>query len=250
MSAVLVVRDCATQLPATLVALAFCDEIVVVDSGSRDDTVAVARAWGARVIEEPWRGFGPQKQFAIEQAVYDWVLCVDSDEVVSTSLCASIEDILRAPDFHVYEIGRRSLFFGRYLRYGEGRADYSARLFNRGYAKWSEDRVYEKVITLSRVGRAKGDLLCGEGDTLTAALKRQDEFSTLAARLAVGEGESSGGVKVIVSPAFRFIKNYFFRLGFMDGVPGLVFALMGAYSSFLKHAKMVELQRTGNGEKL
>ena len=131
LSAVIITRNAARVLPACLESVAFADETIVIDSGSSDETRSLAAARGARVIEREWLGYGRQKQFAVEQAAHDWVLCVDSDERVSPELRASIEAALAAPATPVYRMARRNRFLGRWLAHGEGYPDWSPRLFNR-----------------------------------------------------------------------------------------------------------------------
>lgn len=243
LSAVLITLNCEAILRATLESLSFCDEILVVDSGSTDDTRALAASLGARVIEESWRGFGPQKQFAVDQAMNDWVLCVDSDEIVSDALRQSILDELRAPAFTAYEFPRCNRFLGRYLRHGEGYPDLSLRLFDRRRARWTDDLVHEKVITVDAVGRLRGDLLHHSEDTIESYLAKQNRYTTLAAESLAREGARIGGAKLFLSPAFRFIKFYLLRRGFLDGVPGLIHILIGCFNSFSKYAKTIEKLR-------
>lgn len=237
-SAVLIVRNAAAQLPACLAALAFCDEIVAVDSGSGDDTLAVAQAHGARVVVHEWLGFGPQKQFAIEQARHDWVLCIDADERVSEDLRASIESELAAPRFHAYRFPRRNRFMGRYLQHGEGYPDWSLRLFDRRHARWSDDAVHEKVLTDAPIGELHGDLLHDSAETLESYLAKQDRYTTLAAEEAIGRGKRASLARQLLSPLVRFVKFYIVRLGFLDGRPGLTHILIGCRNSYIKYAKM------------
>jgi glycosyltransferase involved in cell wall biosynthesis len=184
-SAVLVTRNAAAQLGACLESAAFADDIVVVDSGSEDATCEIAERHGARVVHKEWMGFGRQKQFAVEQARHDWVLCLDSDERVSAPLAASIVGALAAPVAPVYRMARRNRFLGKWLSHGEGYPDWSPRLFDRREARWSDDPVHEKVL---------------------------------------------------------FLKFYLLRLGFLDGLPGLVHISIGCMNSYLKYAKIIELQ--------
>lgn len=243
LSAVLITLNCAGSLRATLESLRFCDEILAVDSGSTDGTQAVLAEFGVKTLHENWRGFGPQKQFAIENAAHDWVLCVDSDEIVSAELRAGIEAALEKPEFQFYEFPRCNRFLGRYLKHGEGYPDLSLRLFDRRHARWSDDLVHEKVITLGLVGRIKGDLLHHSEDNIESYLAKQNRYTTLAAKALIDEGAPAPMAKVLFSPIFRFIKFYFLRAGFLDGLPGLIHILIGCFNSFAKYAKMIEFSR-------
>jgi glycosyltransferase involved in cell wall biosynthesis len=238
LSAILITRNAASQLVACLDSLAFCDEIVVVDSGSDDATVEVAGQHGARVITQDWLGFGPQKQFAVEKAHNDWVLCVDADERVSDELRAGIVAELAAPKFHAYRFPRCNRFMGRYLRHGEGYPDWSLRLFNRRHARWSSDAVHEKVVTDTAIGDLRGDLLHDSAETLAHYLAKQDRYTTLAAQEALARGKRVTVLHLLFSPLLRFIKFYVVRLGFLDGRPGLMHILIGCRNSYMKYEKM------------
>lgn len=245
LSAILITRNAAGQLAECLGSVAFCDEIVVVDSGSTDATADIAARHGARVIQQAWRGFGPQKQFAVEQARHDWVLCIDADERVSERLRESILAALQAPSVRVWRFARRNRFMGRYLRHGEGYPDWSLRLFDRRAAHWSDDAVHEKVIVAGAVGTLQGDLLHDSAESLETYLAKQNRYSTLAAEAALARGERATALHLLVSPLLRFVKFYFLRLGLLDGLPGLVHILAGCAASFAKYAKMLAFQRSG-----
>ena len=243
LSVVLITLDCADTLAHCLDSVAWAEEIVIADSGSVDGTVELARARGARVVHQAWLGFGKQKQFAVEQATHDWVLCLDTDERVTPALRDAIEAALRSPSQHAYEFPRCNRFLGRYLRHGEGYPDLSLRLFHKSHARWSEDVVHEKVITLGTVGRLDGDLLHESAETLDSYLAKQNRYTTLAAEELVGQGGGVSRLQMLLSPLFRFVKFYFFRLGFLDGLPGLVHIVIGCFNSFCKYAKMIEIQK-------
>jgi glycosyltransferase involved in cell wall biosynthesis len=247
LSVVLITRNAAAQLPECLASVAFASEVVVVDSGSEDGTADVATHYGARVVRKEWLGFGRQKQFAVEQAANDWVLCLDADERVSPELAASIVRALQAPAAPVYRMARCNRFLGRWLRHGEGYPDWSARLFDRRSARWSEDAVHEKVLYAVSPGTLRGDLLHHSADDLARYLEKQNRYSTLAAEALHARGRGAGLLQLTLSPLVRFLKFYVLRLGFLDGVPGLVHISIGCMNSFTKYAKLIELRRREAG---
>ncbi len=249
LSVVVITCNAASQLEACLRSAAFADELLVVDSGSDDDTVALAEHCGARVIHHPWLGFGPQKQFAVTSAAHDWVLCLDADERVTPALQASIEAALAAPKHLAYAFPRSNRFLGRYLRHGEGYPDWSLRLFDRRMARWSDDPVHEKVLTAAIVGTLTGDLLHDSAESIDSYLAKQNRYTTLAAEAAVAAMTANHGSKPVsvsrlwLSPLVRFIKFYFLRLGFLDGAAGLAHISIGCFNSFAKYAKILDLQK-------
>lgn len=246
-SAVLITRNAAAVLDACLESLGFADEIVVVDSASTDGTQQIAARRGARVVQKEWLGFGRQKQFAVEQASHDWVLCLDADERVSPELAGSIRRTLAAPVSPVYRMARRNRFLGRWLSHGEGYPDWSPRLFNRLNARWSDDLVHEKVLYAVTPGTLRGDLMHDSRDDLAAYLERQNRYTTLAARQAYEVGRRAGPLHLLASPVVRFFKFYVLRLGFLDGVPGLLHISIGCMNSYLKYAKLMELRKADGG---
>jgi len=252
LSAVLITSNAASQLDDCLASVAFCDDIVVVDSASEDATVEIAQRHGARVIQSAWLGFGPQKQFAVEQAGHDWVLCIDADERVSEALRKSISAVLsptagEGMPLHTtcgaFRFARCNRFMGRHLRHGEGYPDWSLRLFDRRLARWSDDAVHEKVLFSGEIATLQGDLLHESAESLETYFAKQNRYSTLAAREALASGERATVIHLLLSPALRFIKFYFIRLGLLDGLPGLVHILVGCSASFAKYAKMLDFQR-------
>jgi len=228
--------DCITSV-------SFFDEVLVVDSGSTDDTVALARSAGANVLQNPWPGFGLQKQFALEHARNDWVFSIDADERVTEELKRSITALLAtAPGNHGYVINRRNHFMGRRLRHGEGYPDWCLRLFNRRYGCWSSDPVHERVLLEGKVERLEGDLDHHSEESLEEYLRKQNNYTTLQAMHLQELGKKANPLKLITSPLIRFFKFYVLRLGFLDGVPGLVHILIGCFNSFSKYAKLREIQ--------
>ena len=240
LSVVIIAKDAASELAECLQSVAFADDVVVVDSGSRDTTAAIARDYDARIIQQEWLGFGRQKQFAVTQAKHDWVLSIDVDECVSEPLRKAIESTLQAPQYRAYRIPRCNFFMGRWLRHGEGYPDWVVRLFDRRYARWSDDAVHEKVVTEAPIGSLKGDLLHKSYKNLDEYLHKQNRYTNLQAERAEGRRSITVILRLIFSPPFRFFKFYIMRLGILDGVPGLVHVVIGCMNSFLKYAKIIE----------
>lgn len=241
-SLVLITLDAGTQLEACLQSAPGADEIVILDSGSRDDTAEIARRFGARFLHQEWHGFGAQKNAAVAAASYDWVLCLDADERLSPELQRSVLEVLRQPRVSAYRMARCNRFLGRWLRHGEGYPDWSLRLFDRRVAQWSEDTVHEKVVARGPVGKLSGDLLHASAESLDEYLAKQNRYTSLQAEALYGLGRRASTRKMVLSPLTRFLKFYFVRRGFLDGVPGLVHISIGCFNSFMKYAKLRGLQ--------
>ena len=243
LSVVLITKNAARQIAACLESCRFADEIVVVDSGSSDDTIAIAKSYNAKVIHQEWLGFGPQKQFAVQQARHDWVLCLDADEWLSPGLASEIKALPDNPQASAYRFPRSNKFMGRFLRHGEGYPDLSLRLFDRRRARWSDHAVHEYVIADGPVENLKGDLMHESGEDIALYLTKQNRYTDLQAKALFERGKKVGWPKLVFSPLLRFFKFYLLRQGFRDGVPGLVHISIGCFNSYIKYAKLIELHR-------
>jgi glycosyltransferase involved in cell wall biosynthesis len=245
-SVCIIAKNAATQIAECIDSVQFADEVVVVDSGSEDETRAIADVRGCRVIEHEWLGFGRQKQFAVSQAKHDWVLCLDVDERVTPGLANAIRTVIENSatlPFRAYRMPRRNRFFGKWLAHGEGYPDMSLRLFHRQHAGWSNDPVHEAVITTAQVGRLNGDLLHDSAEDVATYLQKQNRYSTLHAEALFAQGVRAGYGKLFWSPFARFVKFYVLRRGFLDGGPGFAHVAIGCFAAFAKYAKLVELEK-------
>ena len=247
LSLVIIARDAAHELADCLASAAFAADAIVVESGSSDDTAAVATRCGARVIVHAWEGFGPQKNFAVAQARHDWVLCLDADERVTPELEAAIRALFvgAGPAAVAYSIARRNRFLGRWLAHGEGYPDWNIRLFDRRRARWSDDAVHEKVVADGPAATLHGDLLHASAESIDAYIAKQNRYTSAQATAMHARGERASAAQMMLSPAARFLRFYVFRLGFLDGAAGFAHIAIGAFASFLKYAKLRALQEGG-----
>jgi glycosyltransferase involved in cell wall biosynthesis len=240
LSLVVITRDAAAEIAECLASFPLAREVLVVDSGSRDDTVEIARSRGARVLAHEWLGFGRQKQFAVASATHDWVLCLDADERVSPALSASIGALFAngAPRAPAYALARRNRFLGRWLAHGEGYPDWNVRLFDRRRARWTDDAVHEHVVADGPVERLAGDLLHASAESIDAYIDKQNRYTSLQARAMYARGEQAGLARIALSPLARFLRFYVLKRGALDGAAGFAHIAIGAFASFLKYVKL------------
>lgn len=238
LSAIIIAKNEAAHIADCLDSLAFCDERVVLDGGSSDDTVALAQAHGARVVSAPdWQGFGPQKNLALSQATGDWVLSLDADERISPVLAAEIGRAITEAAANGYEMPRRSSFCGRMMRYSGWYPDYVLRLFRRGKARFSDDAVHERVICEGPLARLNEPLLHYPVARLEDALSRMDRYSTLGAEMLVASGRRVSFMSGIVHGLWTFLRTYVFRAGFLDGREGFLLAVANAEGTYYRYMK-------------
>ena len=218
-------------------ALAFCDERIVVDAGSADRTVALAREKGARIETHDWQGFGAQKNFALSLAQGDWVLSVDADERVSPALAREIERAVAEGRADGYEIPRRSSFVGREMRHSGWFPDYVLRLFRRGKARFSDDLVHERVVCDGPVARLTEHLAHDSVTRLEQAISRVDRYSTAGAAMLVASGRRVSFAQGITHGIWSFFRAYVLRLGFLDGHAGFLLAVANAEGTYYRYMK-------------
>jgi glycosyltransferase involved in cell wall biosynthesis len=215
-----------------------CDEVLIVDSGSVDRTVELAENLGARVVEANWRGFACQKNRAAEEASHDWVLSLDADEALSEALEGEIWNLKKnGPRFDAYTMPRLAQYLGRWILHSGWYPDRKIRLYDRRKATWVGEFVHESVESTGRVGHLESNILHFTCESLSEHLKTMDRYTTLAAQeLAAGKTPVGIG-RLVVDPAWTFVKTYLVQRGFLDGVEGLTIAYMAALYTFLKYAK-------------
>jgi glycosyltransferase involved in cell wall biosynthesis len=230
LSACIITFNEADRIAECLRSVSFCDEIIVVDSRSTDATRELAATLGACVIERDWPGYRSQKQFAVEAARHEWVLCLDADERVSAPLRAEIEALRRTGFAGAagWSLPRITDYFGRFLRHGNAYPDRLVRLFDRRRGGWRGYEIHENTRVEGRVRRLRGPLEHYPYRSLADHQARMQRYAELMAQALYAHGRRCGLTPVLLNPQWRFLRGYVLRLGFLDGWRGLVFALIEA----------------------
>ena len=230
------------NIAAALESLSCADEIIVVDSESTDRTVEIARGFTDRVFVRPWPGYSAQKNFAAHQAVNDWILSLDADERISSELAREIEQLKQRdePAAAAFEMPRSTFYLGRWIKHSGWRPDYKRRLYDRHRACWQGDYVHETLEVGEEVERLSGNILHYTVRDASEHQLRMDRYTTLAAEQAYAQGKRATYIQLAVSPVAAFLRSYFLRLGFLDGVAGLAIARFAAHYEFLKKLKLWE----------
>ena len=245
-SVVIIAKNAGHLLAATLqVVQSLTNNIIVCDTGSNDATIPIAKKYGAKILEEKWRGHGLTKNIANEQADYDWILQIDADEIPDTQL---LDDLLRlnlSNEKIVYAVKRKNYFTDKLIRFGQWRHDVPLRLFNRNQAIWNEDAVHEKLIYDDgcEVRRLKGALLHKTVQTTEQYKLKMKDYARRCGEQYFQNGVKGGRYKVLLAPAINFLYNYFIRLGFLDGREGFIIAAITANYTKIKYKTLLLLQR-------
>jgi glycosyltransferase involved in cell wall biosynthesis len=247
LSVVILTRNEAARLPACLASLApllGSADIIVVDSGSDDDTVAIARAAGARVVERAWPGFVAQKNAGLAEATGDWALSLDADEQLSPALAGELAAFLAAPPSGVVaaSMPRRNRYLGRWLRHGAAWPDRRVRLVKRGCGRWGGTDPHDVLLPEGAVHRLEAPLHHDAYANLAEHRGKVERYAAVAAA-ALHAQRRTALPFLLTSPALGFLRDYLLRLGFLDGVPGLHFARLAAVYRWKKYARLLALRR-------
>jgi glycosyltransferase involved in cell wall biosynthesis len=232
------IRDC-------LESVRWADEIVVIDAGSTDRTLDIAREFTPHVFVFPWKGYGAARNTAIARTTGEWILWLDADERVTPELAAEIQGIVGSDriDAEGYAVARRAYFCGKWIRHCGWYPSRVVRLFHRGSAHFSETRVHEQLVIEGRVEDSRHDLLHFTDPDLKHYFEKFNGYTSLAAEDLQGAGRKFRISDLIVKPMFTLVKMYLLRLGFLDGMHGLVLSIASAAYVFAKYAKLWELSR-------
>lgn len=247
LSVIVITKNAAKHLAACLKSVAFSDEIIVVDSGSEDETVSIARKFTTKVYVTDWPGFGIQKNRALKHATGDWVLSLDADEVITPDLATEIKAIVGSdPDkigYAAYLIPRQSYYCKRIIRHGDWRNDEVLRLFNPKNAHFKEVPVHEKLIVDGKVGKLTYPILHNSFENLEEVIAKLNLYSSLSANAKHEEGKKTSILAAILRGLWTFFRGYILKAGFLDGKEGFMLAISNAEGCYYRYLKLMLLQK-------
>ena len=240
LSVAIITKNEEENIRQCLESVSFASQIILVDSGSTDSTLRIAAEFGCEIYSEAWRGFGPQKQFAIEKCRQPWILVLDADEWVTPALKEEIVSALKNPGDHVaFMVPRLSSFCGQYIHYSGWRPDYVTRLCRRDKAHFGGEIVHESMIVNGNVGCLSNPIMHGSYKDLEHVLTKLNRYSTDGAESMLAEGRKSSLLKAILHGLWSFFFTYVGRAGFLDGRLGFILAVYNAETTYYKYLKLM-----------
>lgn len=246
-SAVIITLNESANLQKSLPKLAWCDEIIVVDSGSADDTIAVAKQFGCKVVSRPFDNYGSQKKFAFALAANNWILNIDADEVLSDDLVNEINNEMMKPTYHGYYMPINLVFMGKVFRYGREAKLFRLRLFNKQYGSLLDNPVHEKILVDGDVKKLKGRVYHYSYKTYEQYFHKFNNYSSVSAKVAFGRGKKKTAGAIILAIPFNFFKCYVMEGNFLNGRQGFYWSLLNSYYVFTKYLKIAELHAANAG---
>ncbi len=244
LSVIIITKNEAADIRACLESVAWAQEIIVVDSGSTDDTVTIAREFTPHVYHHEWPGFGPQKNRALGYATNEWVLSLDADERVTPELRREIETVLGDRTASVaYDLPRLSNYCGRFMRHSGWYPDYVTRLFKRGAGRFTDDLVHERLQVEGAPKRLSGLILHYAFDNLEEVLRKVDQYSTAGAQKMLQQGKRATLTGAVLRGVWSFVRTYLLRGGFLDGREGFMLAVSNAEGTYYRYLKLLLLRQ-------
>ncbi len=242
LSVIIITKNESAHIGSCLQSVSWADEVIVLDSGSEDDTVEICKQYTDSVFITDWPGFGIQKQRALDKAQGDWILSIDADEVVTTELRTEIEKALQHEQFNGYDIPRLSSYCGKQIRHGGWWPDYVLRLFRRNAGYFTESVVHERIVVQGEIGKLTSPLLHDAFVNLDEVLRKVNSYSTLGAEMLHQKGVQSSISKALFKGLWTFIRTYWLKAAFLDGRQGLMLSISNAEGTYYKYVKLLELQ--------
>ncbi len=245
LSVIIITKNEAQNIRRCLESIKWANEIIIVDSGSDDDTIAICREYTNNIIETDWVGYGKQKNRALSFATKDWVLSLDADEQVSAALKVSIEAILVSPEkFVAYTIKRPIVFLGKIIKYACG-ADHTVRLFKRGQARFTDDIVHETIKVDGKIGKLNSPIFHYSFADVATVIEKMNKYTSLVATQRAAAGKKSSIFKAITHAIWMFIKVYLLKAGFLDGRAGFILSVTFAEGAYYRYIKLLTLEKNG-----
>jgi glycosyltransferase involved in cell wall biosynthesis len=247
-SVIIITKNESQNIAECIKSATFANEILVLDSGSNDSTVQIAQELGAKVIQTDWPGFGAQKNKAIKHATSEWVLSLDADERVSAALANEITQAINDNKFKIFDIPRSSLYISKFMKHSGWSPDRTKRLFKKGSAYFSENKIHESLQTFNTVGHLNEPLIHYSFRDFETVLKKVNQYSSLSAEQFLLCKKKSSLKKAIFHGLWTFLRTYFLRAGFLDGREGFMLAVSNAEGVYYRYLKLMHLQQKNHTE--
>jgi glycosyltransferase involved in cell wall biosynthesis len=242
LSVIIITKNEASHISRCLQSVSWADEIIVLDSGSTDNTVALCKKFTALVFETDWPGFGPQKQRALDKAQYDWVLSIDADEWVTAELKEEILSVVKSTDTQGYNIPRLSQYCGREMKHGGWWPDHVLRLFQRPHGQFTNDVVHERIIVNGTINNLKHHLKHDAFVDTSEVLHKINQYSSLGAEKLLSKGKQTSFPLILAKTFWTFFRTYIIKTAFLDGRQGFMLSVSNAEGTYYKYLKLLDLQ--------
>ena len=241
LSVIVITKNETNNIESCLKSVSFADDIVVVDAESNDDTVLKAKKYSNSVFVKPWQGFAAAKQFAVQQTKHSWVLWLDADERVMPNLAVEIQQIIsKNPEQAVFTVARRAYFLGKWMRHSGWYPGRVTRLFHKERAEYNNAAVHEGLSIYGNIGELRNDLVHYTDPNIFHYFSKFNRYTSLAADELAKKENNFKLTDIIIRPWWQFVRMYFIRFGFLDGIQGLLLALFSSGYVFTKYAKLWE----------
>ena len=249
-SVIIICKNEEINITECIKSASFADEIIVLDSGSTDDTIQLAKAAGARLTETDWPGYGIQKNRATDASSGEWILSIDADERISPALANEIISKVNSPEFNVYEIPRKSLYVSKFMKHSGWYPDKTKRLFRRGHARFTDSVIHESLETTESIGQMSEPMLHFSYRDFEGVLQKINHYSSISAQKKFNKSQKGSSLKkAVFSGIWAFIRTYIIKAGFLDGREGFMLAVSNAEGVYYRHLKMMLLHQQTSKEK-